>query len=232
MGKTTKHIRKSGATTVKKDGKIVGNIGVGKNRTIVSPNSDLRSAPPPHTRKHVGSQTIMNAQQKMLLLSVEENEKEHSEKQPITLENAGTLWKLVENHQGEERCKVLNELAQQLSVGDAQKFEVEYLENDPEFTEELYETSAYPWHPKTLKMFSVHYSSEVRWLAAVHSETPPETLDYLAEDESFDVRMTVAQNEYTSVETLEKMANNDYEEDEIVCMTALDQLHHINNTKS
>ena len=31
MAKITKHPRKSGATTVKKDNKIVGNIGKGKN---------------------------------------------------------------------------------------------------------------------------------------------------------------------------------------------------------
>lgn len=58
---TTKHTRKTGATTVKKDGKIVGNIGKGKTKTPITLHPTKMEDVGTKNKKVVSSNTIESA---------------------------------------------------------------------------------------------------------------------------------------------------------------------------
>lgn len=64
----SKHSRKSGATTVKKNGKIVGNIGRGKTKTPAVQNSSMQKIDS-MKNKTLSKSTLSDAQQKFCMIS-------------------------------------------------------------------------------------------------------------------------------------------------------------------
>lgn len=124
--------------------------------------------------------------------------------------NIGILWKLVENKSLEERLEVLNNIVEQISIEDAQKFQKEYLEYNDKFVEDIYRKHMYPWRYQTLTMFSKHVSPTVRWIVAVNQNTSPEILDYLSQDKSGKVRLGVINNNSTLISTLQCLKDKEW----------------------
>ena len=63
--------------------------------------------------------------------------------------------------------------------------------------------------PETLDRLANDEDYGVRYGVAWNPNTPPETLDSLANDENYWVRESVAQNTNTSTETLERLADDE-----------------------
>ena len=110
MAKTTKHVRKNGATTVKQDGKIVANIGAGKTKPPQPINAKTAHMHTPTSTKTPSS--IVAAQHKFLAETTD----------TMTLENVQTLWNLTESQPYAQRLTTLTHYLPQLSQEDRQKF--------------------------------------------------------------------------------------------------------------
>lgn len=121
MAKVTKHTRTSGATTIKRDGKIVGNIGKGKDNI---PTTEKTSSPTiGQNETIVGSEH--NSEDVYSPVHMMKQKFDKLEKQPaeetVSYDSGIMLWNLTSGKNMEERLEVLSNYIDDMTDVDQQK---------------------------------------------------------------------------------------------------------------
>lgn len=210
MAKISKHTRKSGATTVKSEGKIVGNIGRGK-------------AGVPHgAKKYISTENstsdattitqitdIRKAQVQYSLL-------ENDDLTNVSYDNAIVMWNLTEGQPLHLRLNVTVNFFNKIDStnGDREKF-LSYIiprhENCDNFmgVQKIRNGIEHKdADPRIFSMIVEHPDDVLQKLVANNEKAPIELLDFLSNSTNNIVRTHVARNTITSPATLIKLAKD------------------------
>ena len=103
MAKTSKHKRKSGATTIKHDGKIVGNIGRGKTNVPIS-NENISLS---RTQKIVDTDSLIAQKAEKFAMLQKVNIVGGETPKKVDIDHVSTLWEITEGQSLEVRIQIL-----------------------------------------------------------------------------------------------------------------------------
>lgn len=174
--------RRSGVTTVKKDGKIVGNIGVGKARI-----------PQPQTlATKVVEETVT--------------------KTAFNSENIQTLWEITATQPIAQRLNMISAMMDSLPYKDKKKFAHQLLDaakEDKDFHREIIAMLQSDYHnvnESTLDWITDIPYPQWRVIVASNKNTPPSILQKLAKYKAEDIRRAIINNLNISPELLHSIA--------------------------
>lgn len=186
MTRTTKHIRESGATTIKRGGKIVGNIGSGKNppTTPINPTYILTTQPnidSTHTSKMFDKTTVQ------------------------------VLWDMSEGRPVSERLTLLSNVIGHLPAEEQRQFFQRTILTIQESIE-LYETLSQPGDKENeipaniVNLLAFSGDLLIVEFAASNEKISPKTLTFLAGKKYISIKIAVAGNRNTPSQTLQKLS--------------------------
>lgn len=201
---TSKHKRKTGATTVTKDGVIIGNIGSGKT-TVPQPQSQTIRHDEPEPKDDT---LLQKAQQKFSQLN--------TNTQTLTSEDtAVTLWNLTDGLPYPQRLETIANLYDQMSTSGKEKFFNTCLpvKHGPlhfynHITDSL--DSSVIMSNETYAMLADHPDYYIRELVMTHSETSQEILAAHINDPDVRIRVEIAQRlSLTYTDEISKLAQGE-----------------------
>lgn len=192
MVKTTKHQRKSGATTVKKDGKIVGNIGSGKT------NIPTVNMIPAHEFGQTSDVTLKLSAVQKKFKTLQQS------RATIDSETAITLWELTSGQDYGDRLITLDNSVQSLSSEECEKV-LQHI--DQEMRKENAPLKP-PFH-RPLKPGMTDNGKFSKMLS--DKKLSPFLLDAFAHHDRMPWKVSIAMNPYTQCDTLDYLA--DYNDD-------------------
>lgn len=210
MGKTEKYSRKSGATTVTRDGKIIGNIGTGKTH-IPTVQTETRNAESSREEK-LAINTISSAGQKFYAAQTEKAEQ-------ISYETGLTLWSLTSGENYSQRFQILSHVIENMTEDERQKL-IEQIATEQVMRPGIYNpTGAFapvlsgktmgegldPVPKNVLYAFANVPRNIVKTNVAKNPNTSSEALNVLAEDTDYFVLMYVTKHNNVTTEILNKV---------------------------
>lgn len=213
MAKIEKYQRKSGVTTVAKDGKIIGNIGTGKNNVPTS-HADKRSLASKREEK-ITSIIIEKTEIFQTLEKTPTDDNLASEK--INEENLTILWEITQGQEIKERMTMLMNLMNEDNktvIYDFYHNHIDVYEGNLETT--LVNHSALRLlafqdtsSPQLLNLLATSKDEDIRVCVADNKNTPLETLATLSKDDNYRVRKAIAGNANTTEDMLLRLCRED-----------------------
>lgn len=180
MAKTQKYIRKSGATTIKHNGKIVGNIGQGKTK---NPTATKTNTTPPNT-SHTNKTTTPT----------------------MTEETITILWEITKNQPFEKRMTLLANLATHNNKKTIHNFYNNHILNNAVDTHsekyfELYLLAKQTKNHRILDLLITASAGSISGHATQNENISQETLHHMSKHQDPNIRQKVINHPNTTLQT-------------------------------